>query len=472
MTNNWDVVVLGAGPAGGAAARAASEGNAHVLLIDEQPRPGGQVWRAADVTRPGIKDTVETRAGDRHRRSLGNSGVAFLGNARLWQIERAENVWHLHVLHMERSERHIARAVILAPGAREFVQPFPGWTLPGVIGLAGVTALMKSQKCPPTGRVVVAGAGPLAVFAASEILRLGGQVAALVTPNSKADWLRCVATLAANPALARRGLDMALSLKRAGVKTYWRHLVTRAQGTTGLDHVHLSACDANHAPCRNGPELEAATLCVGHGLQPNTEVAALAGVVLRYDERLAIWTATTTPEGGTAQPGLFLCGDGATLRGAEAALGSGQNAGAAALRYLNGVPPTSQTAPYGENRQDRFGKAMAALAAPGRGLIRLTTDDTIVCRCTGVTRATLDTAIDAGARSLGALKSATRCGMGPCGGKYCMMAAARLISDRTNAPMAQLFPPTPRPPLFPLPVAAMSSGFAYDDLPIPDPAPL
>ncbi len=470
MQNSWDIVVLGAGPAGGEAARAASQGGARVLLIDEQARPGGQVWRARAVARSGSVASAEERQGTRHRQAIEESDVTFLGSARLWHIERKEQNWTLHIVVNRLSQGHEARCVILAPGAREFVQPFPGWTTPGVFGLAGVTALMKSQQCPPGRRVVVAGGGPLALFAAAEILRLGGEVTALVTPNSRSEWLRCLPLLALNPALAAKGAELVLRIRRAGVPVLWRHVVARASGDGELDHVKATPCTSDWRPTAGGKTLIADALCVGHGLVPNTEVAALAGLKLAYDQTSGMWVVPTGIHGETDLPGLFVCGDGAIVRGAQTAQRNGKRVGAAAAKALSGstLPGTSGR----PHRSERFGKAMTELATPRPGLIKTTDDDTIICRCETLTRRQLDTAIEAGANSLGALKSATRCGMGPCGGRYCMTAAARLIAEQTGTPPGSIRPPTPRPPLFPLPAEALVTGFEYADLPIPEPSPL
>ncbi|RVT85217.1 FAD-dependent oxidoreductase [Rhodobacteraceae bacterium CCMM004] len=472
MSAETDIAVLGAGPAGGAAALAAAAGGARVVLIDEQAHPGGQVWRKKDVDLPGLAETPETCAGARLRGDLEASGATFLGGTRLWHIERVEGGWRLHLLTRgDRAETLTARAAILAPGAREFVQPFAGWTTPGVYGLAGATALMKSQGCPPGRRSVVAGGGPLALFAAAEILRLGGEVAAVATPNGRGDWLRCAPILAANPALARRGAELIARIRRAGVPILWRHVVTRAEGDRALIRVHAAPCGAEWAPTGAARAFDADALCVGHGLIPNVDVAVLAGLPRVYDADRGGWVVEAGPDGRTALEGLFLCGDGAALRGAETAARAGAGTGQAALADLRGTP-APPPAPRRPDLRARFGRAMTALARPRPGLLRLTRPNTVVCRCESLTRATLDAAIDAGAAGLDALKSATRCGMGPCGGRYCLTAAARLIEDRTGAAEGTVPPPVPRPPLFPLPVAAVAAGFDYDDLPIPAPAPL
>ncbi|WP_127520055.1 NAD(P)/FAD-dependent oxidoreductase [Mesorhizobium sp. Z1-4] len=470
MQDSWDIAVLGGGPAGGEAARAAAAYGARIVLIDEQARPGGQVWRAKDTAREDVGDSSETAAGNLHRARLEKSTVTFLSQARLWHIERAEDQWHLHLLVDGCSQRHAARSVILAPGAREFVQPFPGWTTPGVFGLAGVTALMKSQQCPPGRRSVVSGGGPLAIFAASEILRLGGEVAAVVTPNSKAEWLRCWPEFMANPSLTLRGAEMMMRLKRAGVPILWRHLVSRASGDPTLRAVQVTPCHANWTPRGGESAIEADALCVGHGLVPNSEVAVLAGLTPQYDAQQGGWIAASGPLGETELPGLYLCGDGAGLRGAAASQNQGARVGEAAAMALNGQRPGKTS--HRTSAAERFGRAMTRLAIPQPGLARLTDADTIVCRCEAIPRRKLDAAIDAGATSLDALKSATRCGMGPCGGKYCLTNAARLIGEKTGKQLADIPPPVPRPPLFPLPVDAVGAGFDYDNLPIPAPAPL
>ncbi len=471
MRSSWDIAVLGAGPAGGAAARIAADDGADVLLLDEQRRPGGQVWRVKSAARHFASDSPETRAGDAHRAALEQSKVTFRGETRLWHIERKKDIWVLHVLTLSGTAIYNARAVILAPGAREFVQPFPGWTVPGVFGLAGVTALIKSQQIPPGRRCVVAGSGPLAIYAAAEILRLGGEIAAIVTPNSRADWLWCLPALLANPFLAKRGAEWIAQLKRAGMPIFWRHLVTRTKGNEVLSALHVSRCTSEWAPTGAATEIPADTLCIGNGLLPNSEIAALAGLELHYDADCGGWIAPVGPHGQTVIPGLYLCGDGAGIRGATVASEQGERAGMAAARWLKGAPASSGSQRR-SHRAEWLGLAMTGLSRPRRGLDSLTTPETIVCRCENLTRATLEAEIDAGAASVEALKSATRCGMGPCGGRYCLTSAARLIEMRQGAAPGTVSPPTTRPPLFPLPVAAIGTEFDYDDLPIPAPAPL
>jgi bacterioferritin-associated ferredoxin len=115
---------------------------------------------------------------------------------------------------------------------------------------------------------------------------------------------------------------------------------------------------------------------------------------------------------------------------------------------------------------------MSALGLPRAGLDALTPPDTVVCRCEGVTRAAIEREIAAGAATTNAVKSGTRCGMGPCGGRFCQTAVARIIERARSLPPGSVAPPTARPPLRPVPVAAVAGRFQYEALPIPAPAPL
>ena len=112
--------------------------------------------------------------------------------------------------------------------------------MPGVIGLAGATALMKRDLLTPGKRTVVSGTGPLVFFVASEIRRLGGEVAAIVTPNSRADWLRVLPSMSYRPDLLRRGLVWVSDLLLAGIPIFWRHAMKQRDGEPKVQSVKVS----------------------------------------------------------------------------------------------------------------------------------------------------------------------------------------------------------------------------------------
>lgn len=473
MSNIYDIAVLGAGPAGSSAALAAAANGLRVVVLDEQVKAGGQVWRAKSTAILAAPSTPESRSGTDLRKRLAASDVVHFKATRVWHIAREDGLWALHVTRDEVSEVITAKALILGPGAREYVQPVPGWTLPGVVGLAGATALFKQNMTVPGKRTVVSGTGPLVFYVASEIRRLGGDVAAVVTPNVQRDWLRALPAMTRKPKLLARGAIWMADLMIARIPIYWGHAVTEVTGNQQMDGVEITELDADWTPQKPVTRVQADSLCMGHGLIPQIEAAQMLGVEVHHDPALGGWVPDMDEDGATHIPSLYLCGDGTGIRGADAACVQGQLAGLrAAADFGCDTQSLQLKARRNLRRAAQFGLAMTALSIPRKGLSTLTTDTTIVCRCESVTRHDILAEVDTGATSTNAVKSGLRAGMGPCGGKFCQTAIAALIAQHSEQGVDSVPPPTPRPPLRPIRVSTAAGSFEYDDLPIPKPAPL
>lgn len=474
MTLGHDVVVLGAGPAGANAALTVAAAGLRVALIDEQPHPGGQVWRAKSESILCAPPTPESVAGDALRAAVDAAPVMHLGDCRVWHLERDGDLWRTHAVRQGTCSRTMSRALILATGAREHVVPIPGWTLPGVLGLAGATALLKQSLVPPGDATVVAGTGPLVFFVASEIRRLGGRVTAVVTPNSVTDWMRALPAMLARRDLLGRGSVWMADLVAGGVPIHWRHAVERIDGHETVEAVRITRLCADWAPAGGARTLCADSLCLGNGLVPSVGAAQLAGLPLRYRPALGGWAPEVAVDGRTSLPGLFVCGDGTGIRGAAAAQIQGRLAGLSAASYLGAGASKACRARLVRDhaRATRFGLAMTALSTTRPGLMRLVTPRTVVCRCESLTRKAIEDEIGAGARTTNAVKSGTRAGMGPCGGRFCQTIVARLIETAHGLSEGSVAPPTARPPLRPVTVEALAGRFHYGALPIPEPAPL
>ena len=467
-----DLAVLGAGPAGVAAALEADALGLSVVLLDEAPAAGGQVYRASSA---GDAKDADGRAGAALRAALAASRVTVLPGRRVWMLEPG---FRLAALGPEGPERITAPRLIVAAGAMERHIPTPGWTLPGVMGLAAATILLKAERMLPGRAVVVAGTGPLLYLVAAKILAGGGRVAAVVDAQPRSAWLRAGAALAARPDLALRGLGWMAKLRLAGVKLLARHAVTGIEGDGQVARVRIAPLDADGRPRAEGEGVVAAdAVCLGYGLVPATEATRLLGATHRFDAGHGGWVPVLDGWQESDVPGLFVAGDGAGIAGAAAAPLSGRLAAIGAARHagrLGEAEASRRAAALGAGlaKARRFGRAMTALSTPQAGLLAAMTDATPLCRCEGVTRATAAAAIDAGATTLVELKAATRCGMGPCGGRMCGEAAAMLVAERTGLPRAAIPPATARPPLRPVPIAALAGDFTYEELPIPQPAPL
>ncbi|WP_426955650.1 FAD-dependent oxidoreductase [Muricoccus radiodurans] len=453
-----DVVILGAGPAGAAAAVEAQRLGLSALVLDEAAEAGGQVYRAPSAA---VSNTPRDPAGAALRATLAGSGARTLFGRRVWHVDRS---FRARCISPEGPEEHAARALIVATGARERVLPVPGWTLPGVIGLAAATVLLKSEKVLPGREVVVAGTGPLLLLVAATILKGGGRVAAVVDAAGRTDWLRQAPALAARPDLVARGLRWAARIRRAGVPVLRRHAVRRVLGGEFVESVEVGPLDGG--PARR---FTADALCLGHGLLPATEVTGLLRAAHRHDPALGGWVPDADALGATSIPGLFVCGDGAGIRGADAAPLTGALAALGAAKHLGRAVDADRIARLEKalSRIARFGAAMTRVATPPPALLDLTTPDTILCRCEGLRRSDLEPEIDAGAVTLNALKSATRCGMGPCGGRHCAEPVAMLIAARTGRSPAEIGQSTGRPPLRPVPLDVLAGDFDYADIPFP-----
>uniref|UniRef100_A0A9E7ZIK7 FAD-dependent oxidoreductase n=1 Tax=Bosea sp. NBC_00436 TaxID=2969620 RepID=A0A9E7ZIK7_9HYPH len=473
MSAPLDLIVLGAGPAGAAAAIKARELGLSVAVIDEASEAGGQVYRAPSAGLASTPTDAERVKGDELRAKLANSGAILHANQRVWSLTAGFSVIAIGPngpLTLE------APNLIVAAGAVERHVAVSGWTLPGVIGLAGATILLKSHGVLPGRRVVVAGSGPLLLLVASKILTAGGEVAAVVDAAPRAGWLSRLGAMAARPDLVAKGAGWLLQLLKARVPIHSGAAIRAIHGTDRVASVEIGPVDADWAPTRGTARtIEADAVCLGFGLLPSTEVTRLLGARHSYEPELGGWVPEVSASLETSVPGLFVAGDGGGVRGADAAPLSGELAAIGVARRLGrggDLEREAVTVAARWRRSARFGAAMSALATPPPGAAAMIVAEATVCRCESLTRVTLDTAIAAGAKTLADLKATTRCGMGPCGGRVCGEAAAMLIGAATGLSREAIGQPSARPPLRPVPLAAVTGDFAYDDLPIPAPAPL
>ena len=482
-----DLAILGAGPAGAGAAIAAVAAGRSVLLVDEAPSAGGQIYRKTPgALLPAHSDTGDSdpdrRAGDALRRDLDGSGAQTGFGWRVWSVMPVERGFRLDAIGPDAPHAVEATALLIATGAVERVLPFPGWTTPGVFGLAAATTMLKTQRISPGRRVVVAGAGPLLAAVAAGVLKAGAEVAAVVDLNGPADWLAAAPDLALRPRLAAQGAGWLLRLILAGVPIRFRAKVARALGDERLEAVEIASADSEvrHRSVAAAVRIDADALCVGHGLAPATELLRLLRAECVFDRALGGWRPEIDAFGRTSVPGMYAAGDGAGVLGGQAALLSGRVTGAAIATDLSGAAPAMRRS-WTDWRARRFGAAMTRLTATKPAVAAAIPAETIVCRCEDVTRAEIDAGYDAGAREVNQLKHFTRCGMGPCQGRSCAETAAELLALRLvgdgaapdiDAGRRRAGQWTGRAPLRPVPLSALVGEFSYDDIPVPEPAPL
>src|SRR4249920_2007357 len=202
---SYDLIVLGAGPAGISAALSAARQGVHTLLIDGSSQPGGQVYRAVPgefrIAAPEVLGE-DFAHGQRLRRALADSAVDVRLEHPVWNVAPGFLVQAAGPQGLFQAR---SRALIAATGTVERIYPFPGWTLPGVIGLAGATILLKSQQMLPGRRTLVCGVGPLLYAVAAAIVKAGAEVAAVVDAASEVEWTARLPRMASRPDLLARG---------------------------------------------------------------------------------------------------------------------------------------------------------------------------------------------------------------------------------------------------------------------------
>jgi thioredoxin reductase/bacterioferritin-associated ferredoxin len=423
--DSYDIVVIGAGPAGLAATAFASGAGLSTLLLDENAGPGGQVWRAIASTPVTERDRLgaDYWAGADLVQAVQSSSAEIIHRATVWSLDRNLEVG----VSVGGASAFIkARRVILATGALERPFPIPGWTLPGVMSAGAAQTMLKSSGLVPDGRTVIAGQGPLLWLLAAQILRLGGRIDRILDTTERRNYLAALPHAFAfmtSPYLAK-GLAMMREV-RAKVPVLSGISELAAAGDGRLATVTYAAGGRRET-------IPAELLLLHQGVVPNVNLAMAAGIEHRWDDRQLCWSPVLDDNSNTSVEGIAIAGDGAGIAGAEAAVFRGRIAARAAVQVLTPEAAAS-LAPTATLRADlaraERGRAfLDTLFRPARQF-RIPLGDTIVCRCEEVTANDILDAVAIGATGPNQLKAYRRTGMGPCQGRLCGLTVTELMAQ-------------------------------------------
>jgi len=473
--HDFDVLVLGGGPAGMVSAITASQHGLSVGLIDEQAEAGGQIWRAPWAASSGKDASPEVRDGHKMRETLARSNVSCLFGRRIWSVT---DQYRVEVLGPDGVETYQAPHLIVALGAHERVIPFPGWTLPGVMGLAAATIMLKAHGLAPPKDWVLAGVGPLLAAVAAGYAHKGHPPKAIIDLSGPSDWLATLPSLASRPGLFKQGVGWVVSILSSRIPIYFRHAIRRAEGQDRIAACVIGPVDQDGHRVA-GPELslDCDALMIGNGLVPGGEVPRLLGANQVYQHELGGWIPDCDRYGRTSLKHLYAIGDGAGIRGGAVACSAGQLAGLAVAHDAGFIDAASfarqSVQPLTENQKlAAFSAAMAHMICLRPAQVASISPEAVICRCEDVTRQDLVCAAKAGARDVNQLKHFTRCGMGPCQGRMCGDIAAEILAQEHQVSRQAVGYWTARPPLRPISLQSMLGRFEYSDIPIPKPAPL
>lgn len=451
IRDTYDVAVIGAGPAGLAAATACAQAGLSTVLFDEQPAAGGQVYRA--ITRSPI-DHASVLGESYSRgaalvRSFEASGAQHVPGATVWSLTRDREIG---VSARGSAQMTNASRVIICTGALERPFPIGGWTLPGVMTAGAAQALLKSSGLVASGRVVFAGCGPLLWLTAWQYLNAGAPIDAILDTTPRANRGRALRHLLPflSSSYFREGLALVRAVKRK-VRVVSGVTAIRALGDGRLNTV---AYRTGGTETTIGADL----LFLHHGIAPNVNLAMSVGIEHRWDEKQLCWVPVLDRDGNSSMEGIAIAGDGAGIAGAKAAEFRGTLAALAAIRSIRGISV--------KNEEDRVRAGLAhairgrafldALYTPARDF-RVPSGDTVVCRCEEVTARQISDAVALGSLGPNQTKSYLRCGMGPCQGRLCGLTVTELIArERGVSPQAVGYYRL-RPPVKPITVGELAA---------------
>lgn len=429
-----DLLIVGAGPAGLAAATTAAQLGIETLLLDEQQAPGGQIYRA--ITDTPVKSRAILGEDYWHGASLvepfKQSGAHYQPSATVWAIanhtasDSAEGfevgysvAGHARMLH--------AKHILLATGAQERPFPIPGWTLPGVMTVGAAQILLKSSGMVAGQHTVLAGCGPLLYLVAWQYLNAGITVEAILdtTPNGRlTKALPHAWGFLRSPYLAK-GLKLLREVK-SRVRIIKDVSALEAIGDDKLEKVRYTAGGKTET-------ISVDQLLLHQGVIPNINLTQAAGVEQRWNKLLLCWEPIVDDWGNTNVERLSIAGDGGGIAGALAAENSGRIAAYEIAMQLGKI--------VRGQRDDQSSPARVQLERAVRGReffdtlyqapdqFRMPVGDTVVCRCEEITASQVRETVKLGCPGPNQMKSFLRCGMGPCQGRFCSVTVTEMIAQ-------------------------------------------
>jgi len=418
VRDRYDAVVIGAGPAGMAAAIDLSAKGLKVAVFDEQQNPGGQVYRgiASKPQKPSYLSDASYQSARTLFDAFTSSDVDYFPGSYLWYCDGIDSI---AVTVEGQAYQTASDAIVIATGAQERPVAFPGWQLPGVMGVGAAQILLKSSGVIAKNPPVLFGSGPLLYLFAAQLIHMGVKPCEILDTAStvqKFKALRYLPGALLTPAYLRQGLSFMATIYRAGVSVFTGVEGAEALGDTSVEAVRYQFAGKSF-------EIKTSHLYTHHGVIPETRLAQSLKCEHRWDESGQCWIPITDQWGQSTIKGVFIAGDNAGILGAESAPLSGQLAAlaiAAKLGKISTAQRDTDAQPLRDARlrDSRIRPFLETCYRVPESI--LTPDgDTIVCRCESVTAGAIVKAAEEGCIGPNQLKAFTRCGMGACQGRMC-----------------------------------------------------
>jgi NADPH-dependent 2,4-dienoyl-CoA reductase/sulfur reductase-like enzyme len=454
----FDLVIIGGGPAGIAAAATASKHGLEVAIIDERPTLGGQIYKRVG---PGFKVKSAKEVGKDYFlgeeliNELDNSSVEVFLETLVASIEDSAVVV---ARNGKSAEKLKYKKLLISPGAYDRPVAFPGWTLPGVITAGAAQSLVKTQRVNPGSRIFFAGSGPLALAFPAQLSGYGANIVGIIEAAPRPGIFKALRILLAvigNLDLMRDAAKYQIHLISNRIPMAYGRIIVSANGKDRVESVTHAKVDKNWRVIPGTEKtVEVDALCIGYGFFPSVELFRLLDCELEYEESRGGAVVKLDNWGATSVANVFGAGDGTGISGSYVAIARGRLAAlkiAAELGKISEKSLSSLAAGYQRtfNRRTKFQSAINNAYEIKDGIYELADNGTVICRCESVKLESilpsLESTIDPSV-----VKAYTRCGMGLCQGRNCQRQISALIAQKHGISISQITQATPRFPTKPI----------------------
>jgi len=454
----FDLVIIGGGPAGIAAAATASKHGLEVAIIDERPTLGGQIYKRVG---PGFKVKSAKEVGKDYFlgeeliKELDNSSVEVFLETLVASIEDSAVVI---ARNGKSAEKLKYKKLLISPGAYDRPVAFPGWTLPGVITAGAAQSLVKTQRVNPGSRIFFAGSGPLALAFPAQLSGYGANIVGIIEAAPRPGIFKALRILLAvigNLDLMRDAAKYQIHLISNRIPMAYGRIIVSANGKDRVESVTHAKVDKNWRVIPGTEKtVEVDALCIGYGFFPSVELFRLLDCELEYEESRGGAVVKLDNWGATSVANVFGAGDGTGISGSYVAIARGRLAAlkiAAELGKISDKSLSALAAGYQKTfaQRTKFQSAINNAYEIKDGIYELADNGTVICRCESVKLESilpsLESTIDPSV-----VKAYTRCGMGLCQGRNCQRQISALIAQKHGIPISQITQATPRFPTKPI----------------------
>lgn len=460
-----DVLVIGGGPAGLACASVLAESGLNVVLLDERAKLGGQYFKQPSEPFLDIHNLDhQFREGRALIERVKNSGAKILNGAAVWGAFGFD-----YIVAANPEQRWIIRAkqLVLSTGAYERALFAPGWTLPGVMTTGAAQTLLRTYNVRPGSKTFIAGNGPLNIQMAAELVRSGGEVTGLADLANPFKLKKIGATFALfwySPSMVIKGIGYFLTLTRAKVPIYFERVINEFRGDSMVEEISLSKIDLAGFPLLDSSKsIKTDSVAIGYGFLSSNEIARSLGCKHEYDQKSQSYRVIRDEFGATSREEIHVLGDGGGINGAQVAQAGGILAASKIVSKMGGQVSASlnlevRKARRRYRRNLNFQKWLWRVFDAPTITTQLASENTVICRCLGITRGEVENRYSEDVLTTGALKRITRTGMGMCQGRYCGTFTLRLSEEKSGTIPDEFSGFAPQVPYKPTPIGIIAKS--------------